>query len=116
MTHPEWEQVQKIYHGALERSGGERSAYLDQACGDDRTLRSELDNLLAAHAERSKFLEDPDMSVDFDVLANWSKMEGKVKTEVDEAVTFAEASPLPPPESATEGVYCTDDCWWRKPL
>ena len=43
-------------------------------------------------------------------------MEGEVKAEVDEAVSFAEASPLPPPESASEGVYCTDDCWWRKPL
>ena len=47
------------------------------------------------------------------------EMERRIKIEVDESVSFAEASPLPPPESATEGVYCSDridDCWGRNPL
>jgi len=38
-----------------------------------------------------------------------------VKKEVDEAVAFAEASPLPEGPEAFEGVYCGADCWWEQP-
>ena len=44
------------------------------------------------------------------------ELQQKVIAEVDDAVAFAESSPLPAPESALEGVFCSDDCWWRKPL
>src|SRR5262245_19630759 len=35
----------------------ERAAYLDRACGDDRTLRRHLEALLEAHAQVGRFLE-----------------------------------------------------------
>ena len=41
------EVVQKIFSRACELTGSERDAYLDQACGDDPTLRQEVEELLA---------------------------------------------------------------------
>lgn len=43
-------------------------------------------------------------------------MEETIQREVDEAVAFAESSPLPDGATALEGVYCGEDCWWEKEL
>jgi TPP-dependent pyruvate/acetoin dehydrogenase alpha subunit len=42
------------------------------------------------------------------------RMEEQITTEIDEAVAFAEASPLPDGSEAVEGVYCGQGCWWHK--
>jgi hypothetical protein len=44
MTTPD--RISEIYHRALERAPEERSAYLDEACAGDDTLRSEIETLL----------------------------------------------------------------------
>lgn len=44
------------------------------------------------------------------------EIERGIRSEVDDAVAWAEASPMPRGEEATEGVYCGPDCWWSKPL
>ena len=36
-----------------------RTAYLEQVCGDDATLREEVEALLAAHDDSPSFLESP---------------------------------------------------------
>ncbi len=41
------------------------------------------------------------------------ELEKEVKKQVDEAVTYAEASALPAGATAEEGVYCGADCWWK---
>jgi TPP-dependent pyruvate/acetoin dehydrogenase alpha subunit len=38
----------------------------------------------------------------------------KVKSEIDDAVAYAESSPMPEGSSAAEDVYCGPDCNWRK--
>lgn len=49
---------QSIFLRALELSSAEeRQRYLDEACGDDSTLRSRIEELIARHAEDSGFLE-----------------------------------------------------------
>ncbi len=51
-------QTERIFHQALERtSPGERTAFLDGACGEDLHLRTRVDALLRAHLESSGFLE-----------------------------------------------------------
>ena len=51
MTSPgRWALVERIFHAALERTAGERAAFLDQACAGDPTLRQEVESLLAADA------------------------------------------------------------------
>jgi serine/threonine protein kinase/formylglycine-generating enzyme required for sulfatase activity len=54
-----WQKIQSIYHAALERRPEERSAFLDQACGGDVSLRREIDSLLSSHDEAGSFLNTP---------------------------------------------------------
>ncbi len=56
MTPERWEQVGQLYQAALELGPGERSAFLRQACGEDETLRREVESLLAADEEAADFL------------------------------------------------------------
>ncbi len=44
------------------------------------------------------------------------ELNSQVLKEVDEAVAFAESSPMPPSASAPEGVFCGEDCWWERPF
>jgi TPP-dependent pyruvate/acetoin dehydrogenase alpha subunit len=46
--------------------------------------------------------------------ARIQEMQRKIEKEIDAAVAFAEASPLPEGAEAVEGVYCGSDCWWEK--
>ena len=39
-----------------------------------------------------------------------------IRKEIDRAIAQAEARALPEGSTALEGVYCSPDCWWRKPL
>ncbi|MBI3824311.1 MAG: protein kinase [Planctomycetes bacterium] len=51
---------QEIFLAALDIPGrAERSAYLDQACGADGSLRQQVDSLLSAHARSGEFLDVP---------------------------------------------------------
>ena len=47
MLGDRWSRIEEIFHAALECPLPERDAYLVHACGDDRTLRSEVESLLA---------------------------------------------------------------------
>jgi WD40 repeat protein len=47
MTGEPTDRVQALFDGAADLSGTEREAYLDAACGADRALRAEVEELLA---------------------------------------------------------------------
>jgi hypothetical protein len=46
MDPQRWAVIESIYQQALERAPGERSEWLDEACGQDADLRHEVDSLL----------------------------------------------------------------------
>lgn len=48
MTPDRWEQVQALFHEAVELEAEARHRYLDAACGEDAELRSEVEALLRA--------------------------------------------------------------------
>ncbi len=48
MTPERWRQVKELLAPALEMDARQRSAYLDQVCDQDSSLRRELDSLVAA--------------------------------------------------------------------
>jgi serine/threonine protein kinase len=52
-TKQQWEKIKEVFGGALERNASERAAFLDQACGDDRSLRQEVESLIKAHESSS---------------------------------------------------------------
>jgi serine/threonine protein kinase len=54
-----WEKIKEVFGGALECNASERAAFLDQACGDDRSLRQELESLIKAHESSSNLWQYP---------------------------------------------------------
>jgi len=54
-----YERLEEVFHEALQRGAGERSAYLDTACGSDLELRTRVETLLRAHESAGDFLESP---------------------------------------------------------
>jgi eukaryotic-like serine/threonine-protein kinase len=54
VTPERWRQVTAIFHNARSREPDLRRAFLDQACGEDASLRSEVESLLAGQEEASR--------------------------------------------------------------
>ncbi len=55
-----WQQIREILNSAIALPAEERSSYLEQACGPDQELRSEVESLLRAHDDAgSVFLNTP---------------------------------------------------------
>jgi TolB-like protein/Flp pilus assembly protein TadD len=59
MTPERWQQVEQLYHAALERDPGERAAFLESACAGDESLRREVSSLVAAGHRIGSFMEPP---------------------------------------------------------
>ena len=57
MTPERWQQVERLYHDALERPEPERAAFLDQACAD-LDLRAEVRSLLEHRPRGDQLLRD----------------------------------------------------------
>ena len=59
MENPEqWQKVKQIVGSVLEKLSDQRAAYLDEVCGSDRALRSEVESLVSAY-ESSHVLSEP---------------------------------------------------------
>ena len=41
-----WEEIERLYHGALARHVDQRAAFLTDACADDEVSRQEIELLL----------------------------------------------------------------------
>ncbi len=69
MNREQWQRVKQFVDQAILTAPGERSAYLDAACGEDPELRQEVESLLAAHEQAgTNFLKEP--AVDFKSAAS----------------------------------------------
>src|SRR5689334_11211444 len=64
MKPERWQQLDELFHAALERQPGERSAFLDEACAGDESLRTKLESLLDAHEKAGSFIESPALDVE----------------------------------------------------
>ncbi|HEY2170988.1 MAG TPA: serine/threonine-protein kinase, partial [Candidatus Angelobacter sp.] len=65
----QWIRVKELFNAALERDADQREPFLREACGQDESLRAEVESLLAAHFEASALSEGPFFSADFDAPA-----------------------------------------------
>ena len=64
MTPERWQQIRDVLEKALELAQDERSAYLNQACSSDPSLRREVETLLASSSDvRSSFLQSAPLGV-----------------------------------------------------
>ena len=59
MTPERWQKITAIFEAALQQDTRARSAYVNEACGDDRELRREVEAMLASHDQASRFIEEP---------------------------------------------------------
>jgi serine/threonine protein kinase/Flp pilus assembly protein TadD len=64
MKPERWQQLDQLFHAALERGSGERVAFLAEACAGDDSMRKQVEALLAAHEEAGSFIESPAMEVE----------------------------------------------------
>jgi eukaryotic-like serine/threonine-protein kinase len=58
-----WRRVEDLYHRALELDGGQRIAFLEDSCGDDKALQGEVESLLIHDEQAGHFIESPALEV-----------------------------------------------------
>jgi serine/threonine-protein kinase len=63
MDPEHWSRIEQLYHQAAALEGVERGLFLARACGDDRTLRADIESLLDEDAATEAFLEEPALAV-----------------------------------------------------
>jgi serine/threonine protein kinase/Tfp pilus assembly protein PilF len=59
MDAERWQQIERLFHAALERESSGRAAYLSDACGGDDALRAEVQALIESHEQSHTFIERP---------------------------------------------------------
>ena len=59
MNAQRWQQVNELFHSAVECAPEERAAFLAEACRGDESLRREVKSLLASHERTENFIESP---------------------------------------------------------
>jgi serine/threonine protein kinase len=69
ITQDSWQKIKEIFQSAQERPPAERSDYLDEACGDDQSIREEVEALLVADASNENFLSVPAYEFAASILA-----------------------------------------------
>jgi eukaryotic-like serine/threonine-protein kinase len=66
----QWQQVERLYHAALERNADERAAFLAEACANDEGLRQEVESLLSYEDRAEDFIGSPALEVAAKIMAN----------------------------------------------
>src|SRR5262245_19135447 len=64
-----WQQIEWLYHAALEREPDARVAFLDEACGNNTDLRREVTMLLANDFPSDSFIQSPAIEIAARALA-----------------------------------------------
>ncbi len=69
MTPERWQQIEQLYHAALEREAGARAGFLAESCAGDEDLLTEVETLLAEEQQAATFIEKPALHLAAHVLA-----------------------------------------------
>ena len=59
MTPDRWQQIEQLFHAALEREPNQRAAFLRDACAGDDSLLQEVQSLLTQETAADRLLEVP---------------------------------------------------------
>lgn len=59
-----WQQIERIYHAALDREAGQRGSFLAEACAGDDLLRRDVEQLLQANERLGSFLGEPAIEIE----------------------------------------------------
>jgi serine/threonine protein kinase/Tol biopolymer transport system component len=69
MQPERWQQIERLYHSALELEASQRAHFLEEACTDDDALRRQVESLLAHGEATGSFLEVPAFEAAAQVMA-----------------------------------------------
>jgi serine/threonine protein kinase len=69
MQPDRWQQVEELYHAALERPLESRAEFLRAACGEDEDLYREVESLLGFNSQAENFIEQPALEVAANAVA-----------------------------------------------
>jgi serine/threonine protein kinase/Tfp pilus assembly protein PilF len=59
MAEENWQKVREVFDSALARPPGERQNFVNEVCGDDKTLLAEVESLLLSLDSAEGFMETP---------------------------------------------------------
>ncbi|MCP4245523.1 MAG: serine/threonine protein kinase [bacterium] len=68
MTPEQWQRAKELLEEALDRAVDERTAFLDEACGDDREVRAAVEDMLKSGQPPTDFLQPPAQGAAVDLL------------------------------------------------
>jgi eukaryotic-like serine/threonine-protein kinase len=78
MNAERWQQINQLFHSALELDPEERAAFLSQACAGDDPLREEVQSLLESHEQPDGFIEGSAGDLAADLFAErWAQLTGQ---------------------------------------
>ncbi len=69
MDSERWQNVERLYHAAMECEESQRAAFLTGACGGDDALRREVESLVSCGGRSGRFIEGSALEVVAQVLA-----------------------------------------------
>ena len=69
LSAEEWERAQELFNEAVDLPLEQRKALLDRICGEDESLRREVESLLDSDALANRFIEDPAGAIPRDFLS-----------------------------------------------
>ena len=76
MADEKWQKVRGIFDSALRQKPDERRRFVNEVCGDDKTLIAEVESLLSSLDSADSFMETPAVAEVADVIeAEQKKLE-----------------------------------------
>src|ERR1041384_5396771 len=72
MKHNDPEQVEKLFHTALDLDAADRSVYLSTACNGDTEMCEEVQSLLAAYESGNGFIDQPAFDLGMKLMSSGS--------------------------------------------
>jgi len=76
MADEKWQKVREIFDSALRQKPDERRRFVNEVCGDDKTLLAEVESLLLSLDSADSFMETPAVAKVADVIeAEQKKLE-----------------------------------------
>jgi serine/threonine protein kinase len=71
MEQNDWQRVKEIFNAALVKPATERDGFLQEACGDDGSIRDEVRSLISSFDDADSFLESPVLEDSTNSSATW---------------------------------------------
>lgn len=83
MTPERWRQITEIFHATLAREPDRQSAFLADACGEDVSLRLEVESLMAGHHQADAFGDAPLLAAERRLLPGASLGSYRIERLID---------------------------------